>query len=379
MANKVLQLSSIDLTIYSFILPLMRSLREEGHEVCFACRDVGHFKSIEAEGFKGFRIGIQRNLNPFSAILTVIQLVKILRREKIDIIHVHTPIASVLGRFAAGLAGTKTKIYTVHGFYINNRLFYGIEKLFARYFTDYIFTVNNEDLEYATRKGFVVKDRITNINSVGIDIDRFNPGSTNSGKRTELRNTLGIEEEDIVIGFLGRVVEEKGIIDLYKAFKKAARFSQKLKLLIVGPWDAGERDTRTKGILDEMVSDEGMSDRIVFTGYREDIPEILGIMDIFVLPSYREGMPVSLLEAMAMELPVVATDIRGCREEVDSSSGILYMPGDIEGLSSAIDTLLKDREKALEMGKNARRRVIEHFDQRKSIEKQLEVYRKLCK
>lgn len=375
MATKVLQLSSIDLTLYSFILPLMRRLREEGYEVCFACRDLGHANKIEAEGFKGFRIDISRNLNPISAVLALVQIYKILKREKIDIIHVHTPIASVLGRLAALLAGTKTKIYTVHGFYTANRMFYSIEKFCARYLTNYIFTVNNEDYEYAISEGFTSKNKIVNINSIGIDTNRFNPEIIKSNKRKELRKALNLKEEDLVVGFIGRIVKEKGIIDLYKAFVKIAGENLRLKLLLVGPWDAGERDTKTKALLDQMICEEGMSDRVIFTGYRDDIPEILVAFDIFVLPSYREGMPVSLLEAMSMELPVIATDIRGCREEVDSASGILYKPGDVEGLGNAIESLIKDRKKAVEMGKNARIRVMELFDQRRSIEKQIEVYR----
>lgn len=379
MAIKVLQLASIDLTIYNFILPLMRSLREEGFEVCFACKDLGYVERIETEGFKGFPLGIQRNLNPLSALLAVIQIRKILRKEKIDIIHVHTPIASVLGRLAAIIAGTGVKLYTVHGFYTGNSLFYIIEKFFAKYFTDFIFTVNSEDLEYAIKEGFISRDKIANINSIGIDTAKFNPELIKPDQRSKMRKSLNINEEDIVVGFLGRIVKEKGIIDLYKAFAESVKMNSMLKLLVVGPWDLGERDTKANELLHQMIIDEGMSDRVIFTGYREDIPEVLDVMDIFVLPSYREGMPVSLLEAMAMGLPVIATDIRGCREEVDSSSGILYRPGDIEGLRIAIENLVGDTNKALEMGRNARKRVVELFNQQKSIGRQIEVYKNLHK
>lgn len=375
MALKVLQVSAIDLTIYKFILPLMKRLKGEGVEVCFACRDLGYMNVIEESGFRGFKLGIKRNVNPISAILTVFQLYKILKIEKVDIIHVHTPVAAVLGRIAAKLAGTSHIVYTVHGFYVNNCFFYNIEKLFCKYFTDFIFTVNSEDLEFAIREGFAAKDRITSINSIGIDTYKFDPAAILPADREKVRETLGIQAKDKVIGFVGRVVQEKGVIDLYKAFKGMADNNPDVKLLLAGPWDLGERDTCTKKLLDDMIRQDEMRGRVLFTGHREDIPTLLSVIDIFVLPSYREGMPVSLLEAMAMELPVIATDIRGCREEIDEHSGLLYKPGDITGLRNAIETLLKDRKRAAEMGKIARCRVVELFEQHKSIEKQMELYK----
>lgn len=377
MAIKVLQLSSIDLTIYSFLMPLMQRLQSEGYEVCFACRDMGKFESIEQEGFRGFPISIRRNLNPISAILTVVQLYKLLKKENIDIIHVHTPVASVLGRFAAMLAGTRIKIYTVHGFYVSNPIFYYLEKLFARHMTDHIFTVSQEDYDYAVSEGFISKERISYINSVGIDTTIYCPDAAGTDKRNELRACFGIGNEDTVVGFIGRLVKEKGIIDLFKAFNKIADRYPHLKLMIIGSQDAGERDTSTKGQLDKLIHTAGISDRVIFTGFREDIPELLRIMDIFVLPSYREGMPVALLEAMSSGLPVIATDIRGCREEVDATSGLLYKPGDIEELAAAIEVLINNPQKALQLGKNARTRVIELFDQEISISKQIEVYKSL--
>lgn len=379
MATKVLQLSAIDITIYKFVLPLMERLREEGFEVFFACNDLGYKVNIEERGFTGFKIDIQRNINPFSAITSIWQLYKILRKEKVDIIHVHTPIAAIIGRIAAKLAGTRRVIYTVHGFYVSNRFFYTLEKLFCKYFTDFIFTVSDEDKEFALKEGFILKDNISSINSVGIDTERFNPSAVKAIDKADARKFVGVSEDDIVIGFIGRIVREKGVLDLYDAFRDIAKDINNAKLVLIGPWDLGERDTRTKEMLDENIAQDGMENRVVITGQREDIPEMLSILDIFVLPSYREGMPVSLLEAMAMELPVIATAIRGCREELDESSGILYEPGNIEALRNALTYLIEHKEKAREMGINARNRVIDLFEQQKCIERQLKVYEKVIR
>ncbi|QXM06690.1 glycosyltransferase family 4 protein [Crassaminicella indica] len=377
MKPKILEVSAIDLTIYKFILPLMRELKKNGFDVSCAAAYMGAADKIEAEGFKVYHIDIERKIAPISNIKTIIQLYKIIKKEKIDIIHVHTPIAAVLGRIAAKLAGVKHVIYTVHGFYMSNKFFYHIEKFMAKYFTDYIFTVNNEDLTFALENHFISSKKIMNINSVGIDTDKFDPQKIDIKVIKEIRKSFQIKAADKVIGFVGRVVKEKGVLDLINAFIYLNKQKENIKLLIVGSWNLGERDNSTKFEIDQLIEKYNLKDKVIFTGHREDIKEFLSIMDIFVLPSYREGMPVSLLEAMSMERCVVATDIRGCRDEVDEATGILYKAGDVEKLASILNDLLNSEIKRREFGKNARKRVQKLFEQQQVIEKQIKLFKKL--
>lgn len=375
MSLKVMQLSSIDLTIYKFILPLMKSLKAQNHKVIFACKDMGFFDEIENQGFEGYRINIDRRIDIISNIRSVIEIYRILKKEKVDILHVHTPIAAALGRIAAKLAGVKTVFYTIHGFYVDNPVFYNVEKILTRYFTYHAFTVNQEDYDFAINNRFISDGKITNINSVGINTDKFNPAKFSQEDRLQIRSSLDIYESDITIGFIGRIVREKGILDLVKAFCDIAYKYHNLKLVIIGPSDLDERDKSTYDELRSTITRKKLENKVVFAGYREDIPELLSTIDIFVLPSNREGMPVSLLEAMAMEIPVIATNIRGCKEEVNDECGILYDKGDIESLKSALSCLIEDGELRNKMGKKGRLRVVQMFNEKESIKKQLEVYK----
>jgi glycosyltransferase involved in cell wall biosynthesis len=166
-----------------------------------------------------------------------------------------------------------------------------------------------------------------------------------------------------VIGFTGRIVREKGAVEFVKAAGIVAREVPGAMFVMIGASLESDRD----GCLTEieaLVRSEGLSGRLVMTGYREDVPVILSLLDLFAMPSYREGMPRSLLEAMATGLPVVATDIRGCREEViDGGTGILVPPRDHYALGEAILKILSDREMAAGMGRAGRQRVLDQFDE----------------
>ncbi len=373
MKRKVLQLSTIDLTLYKFILPLMKELRVQGFEVIAACKDYGFLDKIKEEGFVTYDIDIARNLNPLKIIKSIYQVYGVLKKEKIDIIHVHTPIAAFVGRVAAFLAGVRVKFYTVHGFIIDKPLFYFIEKFMARYFTDYIFTVNQEDYERAVDEGFISPERITNINSVGIDIDKFNPSLVLDEEKETLRKSLGINKNDRIIGYIGRIVAEKGVLDLLESYLMIR--DQGLKLLLVGPWDLGERDGDTVDKIKKIVKEKGLEREVLLIGYREDIPRMLSIMDIFVLPSYREGMPVSLLEAMAMGLPVITTNIRGCREAIDEKTGLLFEPGNSQQFADCLRKILANEDLRRELGGNGRNRVVEKYSLDKVISRQMKIYK----
>ncbi len=377
MGYKVLQVAAIDLSIYKFVVPLMANLQEEGFEVSCACKDMGMLDKIRQQGYEVIDIDIERKISPISNIRTIIQLYNLIKKYKINIVHLHTPIAGALGRIAAKLAGADKVIYTAHGYYKDNFLFYNIEKYMAKYISDYIFTVNQEDMDMAVNEWHLSHQKISNINSVGIDTQKFKPDAIKENENKALRESLGLGTKDTVIGFIGRLVKIKGPIDLINAFIKIRDRYPDAKLLMIGTWEHGERDLTTKDTIFKLVKENDLSGRVIFTGYREDIPELLSIMDMFVLPSYWEGMPVSLLEAMSMELPVIGTDIRGSREEITEDCGIIYPPGDVDALAQAIVKYLEDRETATAMGKNARKRVVELFSEEEVLKNQVAIYKKL--
>lgn len=370
---KVFELSTVDMTLYKFVLPLMRELRHNGFELLCGAGDHGYLSKITDEGFTAYNIPFRRSLNPLSIIHSFVSLVKIFKRERVDILHTHTPIASFVGRIAAAFSGVKVKIYTVHGFIIKPRIYEYLEKIMARAFTSFIFTVSKEDYEYALAKKFIAPNRIMNLNSVGVNVYHFDPTGICAEEISSLKEQLKLNQEP-VIGFVGRIVKSKGVLDLVHAFI-AVRKTTACKLLLVGPWDLNER--ANDSVIDEirlLLQEYRLEDDVIFTGQREDIAKLLAIMDIFVLPSYREGMPVSLLEAMAMEKVVIGTDIRGVREEIAEDCGFLYNPQDIIALEGHLQFCLEHPTKVREMGKKARKRVVSHFSLEQALSKQIRVF-----
>ena len=353
---KILELCAVDITVKYLLLPLIDKLEEEGYEVEIACSRGEETGALEKKGYVFKFVNIDRKLSFFSNIKSIVEIYKIVRKGKYDIVHVHTPAAGILGRVAAKLAGTPLIIYTAHGFYFHegmSRAKYNIvlkiEKYLAKYFTDFIFTQSEEDGKTALENHFIDKNKILTISN-GVDTqESFNPINIESDKIDELYKEFNLERNDKIITFVGRLVQEKGVMDLLEAFN-GANFNDeaKVKLLIVGDIE------------------------------QSDINSILYITDVFCLPSYREGMPRSIIEAMAMECAVVATDIRGSREEViDGKTGFLVPVNSINNLSDKIKELAED-EKLLKKMKNAgRRRAEKLFDEKEIVEKQLEIFSRL--
>jgi glycosyltransferase involved in cell wall biosynthesis len=373
MKMTVFELATVDLTLYKFVLPLMKELKRNDFEVLCGAGDHGYLNKISNEDYHAYAIPFQRSLSPLARIRSFLFLVKVLKRQKVDILHTHTPIASVVGRIAAACSGVKVKIYTVHGFIVQPKLYEFLERLMARAFTSFMFTVNQEDYVYALSKKFIAPDRIMNINSVGIDIHHFNPDHICKSEIESIRESLMLQDGP-VIGYVGRIVKSKGVLDLVRAYI-TVRKAVACKLLLVGPWDLNER--AKDEVIDEiriLLKTHQLEKDVIFTGHREDIAEMLYLMDIFVLPSYREGMPVALLEAMAMEKTVIGTNIRGVREEIAEGCGYLYEPGDVEALIRHLHNYLNNPDDVRAMGKKARQRVVSHFSLEQVLDKQMQVF-----
>ncbi|TCO60250.1 glycosyltransferase family 4 protein [Caldanaerobacter subterraneus] len=382
---KILQVSAVDYTVKNLLLPLIDRLKKEGFIVEIACSEGKESKELEKRGYVFKYVKIDRKISPISNIKSIINLYKIMRDGKYDVVHVHTPVAGVLARIAAKLARIPVVIYTAHGFYFHEnmsflsyKLFATIEKIMGKYFTDYIFTQSQEDYKLALDLKIIDKDRIAWINN-GVDLNKFNPENIKIDIKSYKEN-LGITVDSKVICFIGRLVEEKGILDLLEAFKYLIKEYNNLYLMIIGDASLDERDKETKQKIKSYLDDTKLRERIILTGFRDDIPELLKISDIFVLPSYREGMPRSIIEAMAMGKPVVATNIRGCREEVvHGETGFLVSVSSPKEIYEAIKRLVDNDELIAEMGAKGRKRAIELYDEEKVLEKQVNIIKNLLK
>lgn len=381
MRTKIVQLCAIDSTMNSLLKELNIQLVKANYDVIGVCSKGNNTTEIEKDGVNLVNVDIDRSINPISNFRTIYNLYKIFKEIEPDIVHVHTPVASVLGRIAAKKARVPIIIYTAHGFYfhenmpkIKYQLFLNIEKHMARKYTDFIFTQSEEDKQTALKHRFIDDERIMTIGN-GVNIwDDFNPLKIDKNEIDSLYNEFNLDKSDKVITFIGRLVSEKGIFDLIEGFNMIDE--PNLKLLIVGDVAKGERDMTTKKLLCKY----DKNPNIIFTGYRSDIKNILYMTDIFCLPSYREGMPRSIIEAMAMECSVIATDIRGCREEVvDGETGYLVPVKSPEKIKEKIEKLVSDETLIYKMKKAGRQRAEALFDEKKVVKKQLEVFEQLMK
>ncbi|RKZ06479.1 glycosyltransferase family 1 protein [bacterium] len=370
---KVCELCAVDFTAYHLLRPLGVALREGGIDVWFCSTDGGGLRALEREGFKTYAVPISRNYNVFAHLVSLFRLVGLFRRERFDIVHAHTPIAGLIGRVAARIAGVPVVIYTAHGFYFHEnmhglvkKLFVAVERFGAR-LSDVVFVQSREDYEEALSLGIAPENKLIHIGN-GVDIDKFDR-SRYEQKASVIRGELSLGEGPVV-GFVGRIVREKGAVEFVKAASMVAERFPSAEFVMIGEPLPSDRD----GCFEEvqrLKKQLNLGSRLKLVGYRRDVAKLMSVFDVFVLPSYREGMPRSLIEAMATGLPVVATDIRGCREEVeDRVNGILVPPRSHEALAEAVAEILSDGHLRSEMGARGRERARRYFDERDVIERQ---------
>ncbi|MCX8130847.1 MAG: glycosyltransferase family 4 protein [Clostridia bacterium] len=373
---KVLQMCAVGFTVEKLLLPLVNEMSKY-YDVTILCGRDEVTDLLKEKGYRIENVYIGRRIHPINNIRSLFQLFWFLKRERFDIVHVHTPLASLIGRVAAKLAGVPVVIYTAHGFYFHDNmdtfkrnLFILFEKI-GGWLSDYIFTQSTEDYNTAIKERIIHKSKISVIGN-GVDISRFDGKRlSNETDREILKSCLGINCNDLVVTIIGRVVREKGYMEWIQAANEVLLKYKNVKFMAVGDTLESDRDGIKKE-LDEYIAENNLEGHIIFTGSRADVPELLDITDIFTLPSYREGMPRSLIEAMCMEKPAVATDIRGCREEIDEGiTGFLVPVRNSKMLAEKIEALINNPELRVKMGKMARKKAEQEFDERLVIERQI--------
>lgn len=375
---KIIQISAIDATMDKLLRRLNEMTMEDGYEVICVCSKGDKTEKLKTEGFKVHNINIDRKIRPISNLKSIYEMYRYFKQEKPDIVHVHTPIAAVLGRIAARLAKVPNIIYTAHGFYFHenmNHLVYKvvllIEKIMAKTCTDFIFTQNKEDAKTALDNNFISQHNVISIGN-GVDVlGKFNPNNVNEEEIKKLYKDLGVNEKDKIVSFVGRLVKEKGIIDLIHSYEYILN---EVKFVIIGDVFQADRDTETIQILEKYKQNKN----IIFTGNRSDIHNLLYISDVFCLPSYREGMPRSIIEAMAMKCAVVATNIRGSREEViNEKTGYLVNINSPKEIANKIDEIFNDKQLLTSMKLEGRKRAEKLYDENLVVRKQLDIFEQL--
>ena len=294
------------------------------------------------------------------------KLVKLFKKENIDILHSYLFHANFIGRIAGKLAGVPVIISSIRVSEKEKRYHLWLDKLTSG-LVDMEICVCEAVREFTLKETGISPKKLVSISN-GINLSKFDEEWNREGKRDE----FGIGESTKIIGTTSRLSKQKGLEFFLKAAGMILKEFQNTVFVIVG---GGELDHELKQLAKKLC----IEDKVIFTGFRKDAVEIMSIFDVFVLSSLWEGLPVAVLEAMALSKPVVATDVGGCSELIaNGENGFLIKPEDDTGLSRAVISILKNPEFAEKMGNNSRKKV-EQFSVDKMVERTEELYEKLVK
>lgn len=366
--KKAIIIASVASMIDQFNRDNINLLQELGYEVSVACNfEYGSstsneqvkklIKDLDELNVKHYHVPIPRSM---FALKDMFKSYKFLRqlalKEKYNLMHCHSPIGGVLARLAfkkSRRQGTKV-IYTAHGFHFydgaplkNWIIFYPIEKLCSKV-TDCLITINKEDYKRAKEK-FYAKE-VEYVPGIGIHVEEIQNTYVDVAKK---KAEFGITDEKILVS-VGELNSNKNHETIIKALAML-KTDVKYKYILCGKGDKEE-------YLKELVKQLNLQDKVIFAGYRNDIREILKISDIFCFPSYREGLSVALMEAMAVGLPIVASNIRGNSDLIiNGENGYLYNCYDSDAFSKGILTLFNDKKLCTEMSKK-NKKIIRNFD-----------------
>ncbi len=351
---KILFVANVRSHIGQFHTNYINYLKKNGHTIDVSCYD----NSADKDGydFSGvhqfYFIPLQRSPFKRQNLKAISELTEIIKKGNYDIIHCHTPMGAVSARVAAKRAKTKAKIiYTAHGFHFfknaplqNWLFFYPVEKILAHY-TDTLITINNEDYQLAKKKKFKVRDEILKINGVGVDLHKFTPSTPQI--KAELRKQYGYRDDEFLLIYPADIVRGKNQEMLFKTIKILEKDIPTIKLLLPGH----------QRMIDEyrqIVREMDLESRVEFLGYRRDIQNLVSLCDISVSASRREGLPVNLIEALAIGKPIVATRVRGNADIVkDGVNGYLVELDNDEQMAEKILAIYQNPELAKKMREQA--------------------------
>lgn len=363
--KKILIVSTVSRQFYLFEQGNIEVLKGLGYEVHGAANFEDQNERLDALDIVRHPFDIQRSPFSLKNFKAYKQLKMIMKSENFDLVHCHSPMGGVLTRLAAKSIGLKNIIYTAHGFHfykgapiLNWLVYYPVEYFLSR-ITKILITINDED--YNRARKFKAK-YLFKVPGVGIDLENFRSKQQTNISRADLK----ISDNDTVFVSVGELNVNKNHKVVIEALSKIE--NNNIKYLICGQ---GSNLNKLKKIVNE----RDLSDNVLFLGYRNNIPEFLNISDIFVFPSLREGLSLSLMEAMADGMPVIASKIRGNVDLIDEESGgYLFQPKDAEKLSQIIDLVVKNKRDLIDRMGDYNKLKIKEFSQEKVMKIMKEIY-----
>jgi Glycosyltransferase len=350
----------------------LRFMTSNGFDVKGVSSEGEELREIhENEGIVMEAINMSRKITPFQDLKSLWEMWNFLRKEKPQIVHTHTPKAGIIGMLAARLAGVPHRLHTVAGLPlmeatgIKRKILNFVEKL----------TYSSATRVYPNSKGlydFILQNNFTQSNKLkiiangssnGINTTFFSPEQVSETEKAALREKLNIQPDDFVFVFVGRIVSDKGINELIKAFSELQTAENNqltgIKLLLVGGLESD-----LDPLNPETLAEINQNRDIISVGFQQDVRPFFAISDALAFPSYREGFPNVVMQAGSMGLPSIVSDINGCNEIiVEGENGLIIPPKNVEKLKEKMLTLARDKNLYTKLKENSRRMIENRYEQ----------------
>ena len=369
--KKLIRITTVPLSLKVLLKGQLRFMASNGFDVKGVSSEGEELREVhENEGIAVEAITMSRKITPFQDLKSLWQMWNFLRKEKPQIVHTHTPKAGIIGMLAARLAGVPHRLHTVAGLPLmeatgtKRKILNFVEKL----------TYSSATRVYPNSKGlydFILQNNFTQSNKLkiiangssnGINTTFFSPEQVSETEKAALREKLNIQPDDFVFVFVGRIVSDKGINELIKAFSELQTVENKptdIKLLLVGGLE-NDLDPLNPETLAEINQNRD----IISVGFQQDVRPFFAISDALVFPSYREGFPNVVMQAGAMGLPSIVSDINGCNEIIiEGENGLIIPSKNVKKLKEKMLTLAKDKNLYIKLKENSRRMIENRYEQ----------------
>ncbi|MDK7373954.1 glycosyltransferase family 4 protein [Weeksella virosa] len=382
MMNKLIRITTVPQSLRGLLKGQLKFMSENGFEVIGVSSPGEALKDVEKnEGVKTVGINMTRSITPIQDLKALIQLIQLFRKEKPHIVHTHTPKAGLLGMMAAKIAGVPHRLHTVAGMPLTvatgskRHLLNQMEKLtYACATKVYPNSFGLEKIILDEKFTSPTKLKVIgNGSSNGIDTSEFDPKKVSEETKKEIRKNLGIKEEDFVFLFVGRVVKDKGINELVQAFINLERNNTNCHLVIVGSY---ENDLDP--VLPETEKQINNHPKIHAVGYKSNVIDYFAMADVLTFPSYREGFPNVVMQAAAMQLNCIVSDINGCNEIItNSQNGWIVPVKDIEILANRMQWCVDNPIESMAMGMKNREIMLSDYERSYVWKEIVKEYKKL--